>query len=184
MTAYRVLSIIISVLMILCGIYCLFQPTATYMSIAGWFIGLTMLLDGCGLFCVWWEDRKYGLADGWTLMGAIVSVVLGIIVLCSGALQLGIDLFLIYFVSIWLIATGIFAIVRLVKVHNVVKHVPTTRLNNYCFTGIIIGGLMCLFGVIGCFNPQFMAASLGVFIGLSMIFSGASILTIATTPTE
>ena len=45
-----------------------------------------------------------GEADGWMLAGAIVSLAFGLVLLASGALQLGVDL--------WIVVVGILRIAR------------------------------------------------------------------------
>ena len=63
MKARKVLTIILGIVMVLTGIYCIFTPAATYMTL-GWVIGFSMLLDAVGKICAWAEARKFGMAVG------------------------------------------------------------------------------------------------------------------------
>ena len=118
MTFQRILAIIFGVLMIATGLYCMVTPVESFMAVAGWVVGFTMLVDGIGRIMIWWEVRDTLLADPWMLASGIISVILGIIVLFSQTLQLGIDLFIIYYVAFWLVLTGIIAIVQAARLHK------------------------------------------------------------------
>ena len=104
--------------MVATGLYCVFTPIESFMAVAGWVVGFTMLIDGIGRFMLWWDVRKSILADPWLLISSIISIVLGIIVLFSQTLQLGIDVFIIYYVAVWLVITGIVAIVQALRLHK------------------------------------------------------------------
>ena len=73
---------IFGVLLVIGGIYCLVTPVETF-GVLGWLIGLAMLVEGVSSALTWNERRKFGFADGWTLVGALASIVLGVVVLGS-----------------------------------------------------------------------------------------------------
>ena len=91
----KVLSVIMGIFMIIAGLYCLFTPGAAYLNI-GYVVGLSMVFDAVGRFVNWHQAKKDGAADGWMLVGAILSAVFGFFVLNSTILQLGIDAFIVY----------------------------------------------------------------------------------------
>ena len=179
----KVLSIIIGIIMIACGFYCLFNPGLTYLSV-GYVVGLSMIIDAVGRFINWREEKKAGVADGWMLVGAILSAVLGFFVLNSAALQLGIDAFIVYYIAVWLLCYGIIVIVRAWQFRKLHKNLDTKMLGTHWFITLILGILLCVFGVLSMIKPLVMASTIGLFIGLGIISAGADMITLATTPVK
>ena len=180
-TVGKVLVVIMGILMIIGGVYCMFTPTDTYL-VTGWIVGFTMVFDAVGRFAFWIELKKQGGSDGWLLFGAIVSAVLGFFVLNSEILQLSIDAFLVYYIAIWLIVLGIVAIVRGHKIRKFHKEWDTKMIGKHWYTALILGILMIAFGVLCCFKPVVMTSTLGVIIGLGIVSTGCQMVTLATSP--
>ena len=181
-TVGRIFTFIFGVLMIISGFYCLFHPAQMYLATVGIAVGIAMLFDGCGRFSIWMQARKLGMADGWMLFGAIISIVFGCIVLGSEAMQLGIDAFIIYYIAIWLIVMGIVVICRAFKLHKVHKNWDTAMLGTRWYLPLLLGILMILFGILCVCKPGVLAASIGILIGLGVISAGANLITMAVTP--
>ena len=179
----KVLSVILGILMIVGGLYCLFTPGLTYLSI-GYVVGLSMVLDAIGRFVGWHKARKDGAADGWMLTNAILSAVFGFFILNSAALQLGVDVFIVYYIAVWMVCHGIVVIARAAQLCKIHKNWDTKKLGTHWYLPLTIGILMCVFGVLCMFKPIIMASTLGVFIGLGIISAGANLITLATTPVD
>ena len=90
-TSFKIVSVIFGILMIASGIYCLATPGITFLAV-GWIIGFNMIADAIGNIITWKDRKDEGMADGWTLAGAIVSLIFGIVLLGSNAMQLSVDL--------------------------------------------------------------------------------------------
>ena len=161
----------------------MFTPVNTSLML-GYIVGLTMVFDAAGRFINWWQEKKEGVADGWMLAGAILSAVFGFFILNSTALQLGIDVFIVYYAAVWLIFLGIFVIVRSFKLHRFHKNLNTKIIGKYWFLSLCMGILLCVFGVLCMFKPLVMASTIGVFIGLGIVSAGADMITFATMPKE
>ena len=101
----RVLLIICGVATCISGLYCMFYPGQTY-SMVGYCVGVSMILDAVGNFSLWWELRKAGADELMLLFGAILSAVFGFFVINNEVLQAGIDLYIIYYLAIWMIIRG------------------------------------------------------------------------------
>ena len=179
----KVLSVIFGILMIIAGISCLFRPISTSLAL-GYIVGLSMVIDAVGRFIYWWQEKKKGQADGYLLAGAILSIVLGFFILNSAALQLGVDVFIVYYTACWLILHGIFSIARARKIHHLHKDWDTKMLGTHWYIPLCAGLLACVFGILCLFKPLVMASVIGVFIGLGIVSAGANMITVATTPEE
>jgi len=177
----KVFAVILGALMIVCGIGCLFTPGMTYMML-GYVVGLSMVFDAIGRFVSWWQEKKAGEADGWMLAGAILSAVFGVLILNNTALQVGVDVFIAYYAAIWLVFGGIIDIVRAFKIRRLHKNFGTKKLGTHWYILLILGILLCVFGILSLLNPIVIAATIGVFIGLGIISAGANMITAATTP--
>ena len=179
----KVLSVIFGVLMMIAGVSCLFTPVSTSLML-GYVVGLSMVFDAIGRFINWWQEKKNGLADGWMLAGAILSAVFGFFILNSAALQLSVDLFIVYYTACWLLFHGIFAIARAWKIRRLHKNWNTKMLGAHWYIPLCIGIFACVFGILCLFKPVIMASVIGVFIGLGIISAGANMITLATTPEQ
>ena len=177
--AAKVLYVIFGILIIIGGIYCVFNPGLTYSTI-GYVVGLSMVCDAIVRFVDWSQMRKVGAADGWMLAGAILSIVFGFYILNNAALQLGIDAFLAYFIAAWLFIQGIITMVRAGKLHKVNRAFKVV--GNRWYLPMLWGLLMSLFGILCMFKPLIMVSTVGVFIGLGIISVGANMITLATMP--
>ena len=175
----KIFAVIFGIIMIASGLYCLFTPIDTYLVI-GWVIGFDLLLDAIARFVAWNDERKANVPDTLMLVSAILSLVCGILILAYPALQLGIDAFIAYYVAIWFVIEGIILIVRSAKIHKFHKSWNTSLLGTRWYLPLILGILMIIFGVLSCMNPAIIAASMGLFIGLGIIFSGAGLITLVT----
>lgn len=177
----KVVAVIFGILMVIGGVVCLFSPISTSLAL-GYVVGLVMVLDAVGRFIYWWQERKAGSADGWTLAGAILSLVFGFFILNSAALQLGVNIFIMYYVAFWLVLHGIISIVHAWKIRKLHKEWNTKMLGEHWYIPLCIGILVCVFGVLCLFKPVVMASVIGVFIGLGIISAGADLITLATLP--
>lgn len=169
----NVLSIILGVILIVGGMYCLLTPIATFATL-GWLIGLSMVLEGFGTILAWNERRKMGLAGTWTLIGAIFSTLMGAIILSNSVVQLGIDAFLTNLVALWLIGGGIMRILASFAVRDAHKNGSATGSNWWML--LLAGILMTIVGVFGLFHPMLTAMSVGTLMGISIISSGMGLI--------
>jgi uncharacterized membrane protein HdeD (DUF308 family) len=174
-TSFKIVSVILGILMIASGIYCLATPGITFLAV-GWIIGFNMIADAIGNIITWKDRKDEGMADGWTLAGAIVSLIFGIVLLGSNAMQLSVDLFVAYMAAIWLIVIGILQIVRIfilpaqasaaevvvgsvtTKVMEGAQHLRVTIYLLLSAAGCIAGGII---GIIRCRELSAHLASIG-----------------------
>ena len=179
--ASKILLIIGGVLMIASGVYCLFTPIETY-AVIGYVIGVMMIFYGACQFWHWFELRKTPFVDAWTLIGSILSIVLGCMVVSSGQIQFGVDVVLVYYAAVWLVIQGVLVIIGSTRVKKFHDFFTTQKLGAQWWLLLILGILMIAFGVLCCYKPLIMAGTLGILLGLGIIATGCSMIAIARLP--
>ncbi|MBR1598858.1 MAG: DUF308 domain-containing protein [Lachnospiraceae bacterium] len=177
----KICSVVIGILMIVTGLYCIFNPGITYLSI-GYAIGISMILDAFGRFYAWWQLKKEGQADGWMLVGSILSAVFGIILITDAAAQLSVDVFIAYMAAAWILIHAVITVIRALNARKLHKTLETRFVGKHWWLGMVIGILMCIFAILSLMNPGVIMASIGIFIGLGVITAGANMIMLATTP--
>ncbi|MDO5311655.1 MAG: DUF308 domain-containing protein, partial [Clostridia bacterium] len=81
----RVLTILSGVLMALTGLFCFMNPGQTFLAVA-FVIGLVMILNGAVHILGYVVGRglhNKGDNNGWILVDALITLLLGILVLCN-----------------------------------------------------------------------------------------------------
>lgn len=167
----RVVTIILGVLLVISGIYCIMTPVAAY-SALGWVIGASMIIEGVGSVILWNRFRKMGLANGWTLAEAILAIVLGVFLVGSYMLQAAVDLFIAYLIAIWLVFSGITRIVVAIAVRNG----QGKEAARGWILQVVLGVLVVICGVLCIFNPLSIMAGVGLMLGISVILVGVGLI--------
>jgi len=175
----KLLIVVFGILMIAAGISCLFQPTYTSLLL-GYALGLSMIFDAVGGFFNWHKEKKEGNAAGWLLASAILSAVFGFFVLNNIILQGIVDIFIIYYFSVWLLCHGIFDIIIAFRIRRFHKNFNTEKIGAHWYIRLCLGILICAFGVVCLIKPLIMASIIGIFFGLGIISAGADMITLAT----
>ena len=178
MTASRILTGILGVLMIIAGFFCMLWPGMTYVA-SVWMIGIAIIVGGIANIISWSDRKKLGVADGWSLAGAIVSILFGIVLLVSFAMQVLMDVFVAYFVAAWLLVYGIIRIVMAFKLRKVRDEVGEGSLTSRWGWVLAMGILMVICGIIGFFNPISLMLALGFLVGIAIIVYGFDMITMA-----
>lgn len=180
MTARRILTAILGVLTIIAGFFCLMWPGMTYVSMV-WLIGVVMVVDGIANIISWSDRRAAGLADGWSLAGAIVSILFGIVLLASNLMQVVMEVFVAYMVAAWLLIYGAIRVVMAFKVRSLRKTLGSDADPVEPRWGWILcmGILMIICGVIGFFAPLSLMLAMGVIAGIAIVIFGADLIMMA-----
>ena len=180
MTARRILTAILGVLTIIAGFFCLLWPGMTYITMV-WMIGVVMIVDGIANIVSWSDRRDAGLADGWSLAGAIVSILFGIVLVVSNLMQVVMDVFVAYMVAAWLLIYGIIRIVMAFKLRSVRKTLGSAvdAVEPRWGWVLCMGILMVICGIIGFFNPMSLMLALGVVAGVAIVIFGADLIMMA-----
>ena len=169
----RVITFIMGALLVVGGIYCMFAPIATYAALS-WLIGIAMVAEGVGCVVIWSDLRKRGLASAWTLVGAIISIVLGVFLLGSFAAQVAMDFFIAFMIAAWLIIAGVTRVIAAFSARGLQSKTGT---NEVSWVGLLILGILTVvLGILCFFNPLAVMASVGLLLGISIVCVGAGLI--------
>ncbi len=161
--------------MLIGGIYCMFAPIETYATIS-WLIGIAMIFEGVGSALTWNSRRLFGLADGWTLVGAIASIILGALLLGSVALQFAVDYFIAIIIAVWLVFGGIMRIAAAINIRRFRGETGDDTFRSSWVGLLILGLLIVVLGILCIFNPLAIMAGVGFLLGLAIAFVGAGLI--------
>ncbi len=175
----KVLVILLGIILIVGGIFCLFRPFETFLS-TGYVVGVLILCDAVANIVAWFDVKKYVNISGWYLFGAIVSAIFGIAVIVSMKMQLALDLVIVSMVIAWVIFLAISRIVLALRIKKFNDLLPDTFKNSRWISIILSSILMIVFAVICIVRPAVMPLVLGVLIAWTIIFNGVGLITIAS----
>lgn len=166
-------SIILGILLIICGVASVVSPIAAYFSAV---YLLAILLFIFGVFGIIRFFGKRALPG--ELLISILAVIIGFVYVfrpgdtpAVGNL-IGVDRVLLYLIAVWFLIKG-FADIRI--------SVRSRFLNRSWFLGVIIGILSVILGFYSIIYPHYAAITVGVFIGLLFIQCGFELLVFGTT---
>ena len=173
----KICSIILSIIMIILGVYCIFTPDITYLSLA-YIIGISILFDAIGKIVNWWHYRKENdLSDSWLLLSGILSCIFAVILLSDGLFQFALDMTIVYMIAIWILITGIIRIIRSFKIRKIYK--KTDLIGRRWWIVLTFGIILSCVGILSLFNPMLLIVTIGINIGLAILISGCNMLTFA-----
>lgn len=163
-----ILSIIMGILLVLSGVGCMLTPLATFMDI-GYFFAALLLVNGIVVIIKAIADKEYGV----NFLFAVITTVLGLIILFVPGLKVITDGALLYIVAAWFVIHG------LVTVFMALNAKRVTGGKSWIW-GIVIGILSFIIGCMSFARPLALAVFIGTFIGVyfvavgfDMIFIGA-----------
>lgn len=158
---YWWLSLLIGILGIGLGIWCLFTPAGSLVAITWVFITVLLL---AGLFDVIYAvtNRRYSNSWGWHLAGGIIELLLGILLLCLPLpVVTGI---LIYMIGFWMLFRSVLGIAE------------SCELQTAGFGGwgwlLALSILSLIFSFIYLISPVFGGIFIVVYVGISLILYG------------
>ncbi|MER2150599.1 MAG: DUF308 domain-containing protein, partial [Candidatus Limivicinus sp.] len=157
-----VISIIFGILMVICGVSCMFTPMATFLS-TGYFITILMLVYGV-FGIVRFFQKKTGVLD---LIVSILAVIVGVVCLVHPFESLAVDRFILYLIAVWLMVQGLVTIIVSFGARDVKKG---------WFWGVIVGILGMLAGIYSFAHPFLTAVVEGVLIGLYFVEAGLDMI--------
>ena len=164
----RILTIIGGILMVLTGAFCFSSPGQTFLAFA-FVVGLVMVLNGTIHAVAYLSGRglhNKGDNNGWILTDALITLLLGILVLCN---QLVADTAIPMVFGMWVLVTGILRIEAATHINKEKKH------KNFRVT-MITGVLTTLIGLFGFINPLVAWLSTTFLLGFFMVMQGINII--------
>ena len=178
MNVGKVLGVILGVLLVALGIWCMLTPVKTYSALA-WLIGLAMIVDGVSSIAVWFQLRQQDMDNVWTLVAAIISVILGIILTISLAAQIVVDFLIVVLAAIWLIAMGAMRIAAGMRLRAIHVKGGVEDIGKRWWLAVVMGVLVMLVGILSLFDPIVLMLGIGMFMGGCIVVAGVSAIGIA-----
>ncbi len=180
MTTNRILSFILGVLTIIGGLWCAATPGLTYLSMV-WVIGFVMFFHAVEGIVTYGTRKALGIADGWSLAGAIISCICGLLIIFSSKAEFVTGVAILYYLFFWLIISGVFGIVGAFKLK---KHTNTGVAAVDNFTGkwgwfVVLGILMIIAGFFGFAHPLLSMISIGLIVAIDIVAAGINMIAIA-----
>lgn len=179
MTAQKVLTIILGVVVVFIGFYCIFVPSSNATLLA-YMVSLGSIIYGVGALAGWHATKQLGFADGWALAAGLLSIIFGVAIAISGAMQLAVDLFIVYMIAAWLLFLGILRIGTAFGFRRVGKITGFEIFGPHWLWPLAWGILLILLAVFCFVYPGIVIWALGIFVGVSLIIAGCNLISVAT----
>lgn len=164
----RILTILGGILMILTAAFCFMNPGQTFLVLA-FIIGLVMVLNGIIHTLAYLIGRglhNKGDNNGWILAESLLTLVLGILVLCN---QLVVDAAIPMVFGTWVLIAGILRI-------EASTHINREKKKTNFMTTLITGIFSVIIGIFGFINPMIGWLSVAILLGMFMLAQGINIL--------
>ena len=164
----RTLTIISGILMLLTGVFCFINPGQTFLALA-FVVGLVMVLNGIIHTCAYLLGRglhNKGDNNGWILTDALITLLLGIMVLCN---QLVADTSIPMVFGMWVLVSGILRV-------EAATHINTEKKRMNFRVTLVTGILTVILGLFGFINPLIMWISTTILLGMFMTMQGINII--------
>lgn len=160
----RVITLAGGFLMVATGAFCFINPGQTFMTMA-FVIGSVMVINGVIHALGFLLARgSFGIGDnnGWILIDAILTLLLGILILCN---QLTVDMAIPMIFGMWVLVSGL------------LRFEAATRINRQKKPGnfkaaFITGLVTILVGLVGFINPFVTYVSVIILLGAFLVVQG------------
>jgi len=164
----RILTVISGVLMALTGVFCFINSGQTFLSLA-FIVGLIMVINGLIHGLAYFIGRgvhNKGDNNGWILTDALITLVLGILVLCN---QLVADTMVPMVFGIWMLVSGILRI-------EAATHIDAQRKRTNFISTVITGIVTIIVGLFGFINPLTGLMTTAILVGMFLVMQGINII--------
>ena len=160
----RILTIATGILFVITSVWCFAHPGGTFLSLA-FLLGVVMILQGIsGIFAYRVVKKKMNHA-GYFLSEAILTIILGVIVLSN---QLSTDAMIPMFFGMWIIFTGIM---------RIVQSLHMDRKESKTWIWILgLGIISTLAGIYAFFNPILAGITVVMLIAISFLLQGINVI--------
>ncbi|MBE6039319.1 MAG: HdeD family acid-resistance protein [Anaerofustis stercorihominis] len=164
----RILTILSGIMMLLTGVFCFMNPGQTFLAFA-FVVGLVMVINGVIHTLAYINGRglhNKGDNNGWILTDALITLLLGILVLCN---QLVADSAIPMVFGMWVLVSGILRIEAASRINKDKKRL------NFRLT-MLTGILTTLIGLFGFINPLVVWLTTTLLLGMFMFMQGINII--------
>lgn len=164
----NILVIILGILLILCGGSCIFTPLLTFMR-TGYLLTALLIIYGIAGIVKAISSKEYDTNFAFS----IISVIVGIIIVCMPGLTLVTDGILLYIMAGWFILQGIVSLTVSIKFKGAAG-------GKKWIVGLILGIIGILLGLYTIIHPLLLAFTMGILIGVYFIESGINMIVLSS----
>ena len=168
-----VLMIILSILMIICGVDCIVTPVETF-SALGWLAGCAIIVVGVSTVFRYAAGREG--RSVWELVGGIAGVLFGGFIVVNAFAQFATNLVIAYTAALWLVIYGICGISEALALRRLNRELPSDLRTAGWLVVMILGVATAAIGVVCVIQPMITMLSVGLLIGVSILISGIKTL--------
>jgi len=157
----------------------IFSPGSMALGL-GSLMGLFILIHGVGSLVSNYRFRNLG--DGWGISGAILSVILGALLMTSGLLQWFTALAIVFIAGLWMLAAGIACMATAVSLARAARVLPWERPSLGWLWLLFLGLLISILGILAYVNPVVGALTVGALLGVYVVFAGVHLIALSCCP--
>ncbi len=179
----RVFSIILGVLLLFGGVFCLFNGGKAFEAWS-WLLGLAVFLSGVGWVTVYrgvrrprYDSRQTN--NIWTLLGGILAIIMGLGIILIDRMLQSWEFLLAIFLGVWAFLFGLILIGMAFKIKLFANLDYHYHRSGFWVVILIAGIASVLVGGYGAFHPELVRELTGIMIGISLFISGFYTLFIA-----
>ena len=168
----KIANVVLGILTVLLGVYCLFRPGIAFVS-AAWMLGALLLFAGANIIIFQLRaEKKSGLG----ILKAVVLIILGVLLLFNNFSALFADTVILYMIGGGFMVSGIIQILRAVSVKK----------NGESSWGWLMaaGVLLVVGGIFAIAHPILTAISVGYCMAFSILCDGVGMLLQGTSNSE
>ncbi len=164
----KIVTIVVGVLLMLTGVWCLANPGALFLSLA-FIIGIMMLISGFSHIVVYMTMEKQGERGGWIVADGALTAILGVIVLSN---QLISDAMIPVFFGMWILFTSIMRIMMALQK----RATEDDKGWGWMFA---LGVLGILAGVYAFYNPILAGIAIVILVGVFFMIQGMNVIVLS-----
>lgn len=163
----KIFTIILGVIMAICGISCVCTPVLTFME-TGYFLVILLLVYGIAAVVRAIMDKEFGLP----FLFGLLSLILAIVIMVVPGLKLMTEGMLVYLMAVWFLLQGAVGIFMSLKQKKAAD-------NKGWIWNLILGIIGVLVGIYSLMHPMLMAFTVGILVGVYFMESGISMIVMA-----
>lgn len=167
----RLIGIVLGALMCIGGVYCLLDPTLAFINLIVVF-GFALVGVSIGYFIFYLKLNKLGISSGTLLVNSLLSIVLGLLLICDFFTQIIVENVVVYFIAGYMVFAGISTIMNSFKLKDYLH-------SSFWIILFIFGVLTFIAGFLSLVNPIVVVISIGVLIAVDMFIVGSSLITVS-----
>lgn len=168
-----VLMIILSILMVICGVDCIVTPVETF-SALGWLAGVAIIVVGVSAvfrYAAGKEGRSV-----WELVGGAAGILFGGFIVVNAFAQFATNMVIAYTAALWLVIYGACGISEALTLRRINRELPSELRTAGWLVVMILGVSTAVIGLFCIFQPMITMVSVGLLIGVSILISGIKTL--------